>query len=180
MTCIAGLVHDGKAYIGADSAGVSGWDLTLRSDAKVFRNGPYVIGITTSFRMGDLLHYAFKPPSPPAADWGLRRFMVTEFVDAVRDCLKAGGFAQKDKEKEEGGSFLVGVKGHLFEIGSDYQVGEPLDGISAVGCGARLALGALWVLRESPDLPYDRLMMALDAAERFSNGVRAPFVVEHE
>ena len=52
MTAIAGLVHDGKVYIGGDSAGVAGMDLHLRSDPKVFTVGEFVIGYTTSFRMG--------------------------------------------------------------------------------------------------------------------------------
>jgi hypothetical protein len=36
MTCIVGLVEEGKIYLGAVSAGVGGWSLTLRKDRKVF------------------------------------------------------------------------------------------------------------------------------------------------
>jgi hypothetical protein len=53
MTCIVGLVDGGRVWLGGDSAGVSGWDLTVRADRKVFRNGPYVMGFTTSFRMAN-------------------------------------------------------------------------------------------------------------------------------
>lgn len=64
MTAIAGLVHDGRVLIGADSGGVAGWTLNVRKDSKVFTNGAYVMGFTTSFRMGQLLRWAFKPPAP--------------------------------------------------------------------------------------------------------------------
>ena len=55
MTCIAGLVHDETVYLAGDSAGTSGWNLTVRADPKVFANDSYVMGFTTSFRMGQLL-----------------------------------------------------------------------------------------------------------------------------
>lgn len=62
MTCIVGLVHGDTVYMGADSAGVSGLDLRLRKDSKVFLRGEFVMGFTTSFRMGQLLQHKFVPP----------------------------------------------------------------------------------------------------------------------
>ncbi|MGW6292457.1 hypothetical protein [Streptomyces sp. NPDC055058] len=174
MTAIVGIVHDGTVYLGGDSAGVAGYALTVRADHKVFRTGPYVLGFTSSFRMGQLLRYAFAPPAPDGGD--LARFMATTFVDAVRDTLKAGGWLRKDSEQEEGGTFLVGVRGRLFRVAGDFQVGEAADGYDAVGCGDELALGALFATARLGLAPRDRLRCALSAAERFSAGVRRPFV----
>lgn len=143
MTCIAGVVDRGRVVIGGDSAGCAGWDLTVRADAKVFRNGPYLFGFTGSFRMGQLLRYGFDPPTPPALPEDLFGFLCTRFIDAVRDALKAGGYASKEDERESGGTFLVGVRGRLFRIDSDYQVGESHQPYDAVGCGANVALGYL-------------------------------------
>lgn len=170
MTAIVGLAHEGRVHLGGDSAGVSGWALTVRSDAKVFRNGPYVIGFTSSFRMGQLLRHAFYPPAPTSH---LDRFMTTAFVDSVRACLKEGGWAKKDSDQEKSGVFLVGVAGRLFTLDDDYQVGEPADGFDSVGCGGQVARGALYASAALP--PRQRLTMALEAAERFSAGVRGPF-----
>ncbi len=175
MTCIAGLVHDGAVYLAGDSAGCSGWNLTVRADPKVFVNGSYVMGFTTSFRMGQLLRYAFTPPEPDTAD--LHRFMCTAFTDALRQCLKDGGWAEKEQERERGGIFLAGTHGRLFVIHDDYQVGEPADPFAAVGCGAALALGALPATEAGKMNPQKRLETALAAAERFSNGVRGPFTI---
>ena len=176
MTAIAGLVHEGKVYIGGDSAGVAGLDLHLRADPKVFTVGEFVIGYTSSFRMGQLLRFAFTPPfHKPDVD--AYRYMVTEWVDAVRQCFKNGGYATTKDGAEVGGTFLVGYRGRLFFIGNDYQVGEVADGFSAVGCGDNQCLGALYATKDAKMKPEARIELALSAAERFSAGVRGPFVV---
>ena len=174
MTCIVGIAAAGKVTMGGDSAGVGDYDLTLRADRKVFANDGYLVGFTSSFRMGQLLQYALKPPHPEAgAD--LMRFMATEFVDAVRDCLKAGGYASRNNEAEAGGHFLVGYRGRLFRVEGDYQVGESVYGFDAVGCGQNAALGSL---HATPKLePRRRVALALEIAEKCSAGVRAPFHV---
>ncbi|GAB5505802.1 MAG: hypothetical protein Rhirs2KO_09650 [Rhizobiaceae bacterium] len=175
MTCIVGLVENGAVYIGGDSAGVSDSYLTVRADRKVFRNSDFIMGFTSSFRMGQLLHRAFSPPQRHP-DTDVEKFMVTEFVDAVRQCLKDGGYAEKHNEAERGGTFLVGYQGRLFRIDSDYQVGEAADAFDAVGCGHAIAQGALYA--NPAGRPLDRLKIALEAAERFSSGVRGPFHFE--
>lgn len=172
MTCIASVVHDGRVYMGGDSAGVSGWDLTLRADEKVFSVGEFVIGFTSSFRMGQLLRHSFAPP-PISGD--IARYMVVEFVDAVRACLKAGGYAKKESDVESAGTFMVGVRGRLFTVSDDYQVGEASAGYDAIGCGHAYAKGALNATRRSP--PRSRLNAALAAAEAHSAGVRGPYVI---
>lgn len=173
MTVIVGLVNNGRVHLGADSAGIAGYQLTIRKDPKVFTNGPYVIGFTTSFRMGQLLRHAFKAPHP---EGDLDQFMVTTFIDALRICLKDGGWARKDSEQEQAGSFLIGIHGRLYEICSDYQVGEPADGYAAVGCGDELALGALHATARLAMKPRQRLTTALAAADHHSAGVSAPYV----
>lgn len=174
MTCIVGLVDNGAVWMGGDSAGASGWSMTVRSDTKVFRTGPYLMGFTSSFRMGQLLRWSLKT-SAPSGD--LERFMATTFVDAVRQCLKDGGWATREKDQESGGTFLVGVAGHLFAIHDDYQVEEAADPFNAVGCGADVALGCMY--GSTLVAPSQRLKLALTAAERFSAGVRGPFTIRH-
>ncbi len=175
MTCIVGLVHEGNVYIGGDSAGVAGYGLTVRADEKVFINGDFVMGFTSSFRMGQLLRYSLKPPKyHPDVD--LIEYMVTAFVNDVRECLKTGGYAKKDKEEETAGTFLVGFRGKLFKINLDYQVGVPALPFDACGCGEDIALGSMY--SNAGLSPIERITQALEAAEQFSAGVRRPFVVE--
>ena len=172
MTCIVGLVHEGVVYIGGDSAGVAGLSLTVRADEKVFQNGEFLMGFTTSFRMGQLLRYSLKPPRRYPDD-DINQYMVVDFINAVRECLKSGGWASKNEETERGGTFLVGYSGYLFTIEGDYQVGQLEDGFAAVGCGDDIALGALFATQGQE--PRSRVLTALRSAERFSAGVRGPF-----
>lgn len=174
MTCIIGLAHEGKVYLAGDSAGVAGYDLQISKTPKVFVNGPFLIGYTASFRMGQLLEHAFAPPKRHP-DMDVMRFMVTDFVDTVRNCFKNGGFAWRQNEAEKAGFFLVAYEGRLFEIQEDYQVFESRTGIAAVGYGNQVALGAMYALHDKP--PEERVTAALAIVERCSAGVAGPFHV---
>jgi hypothetical protein len=130
------------------------------------------MGFTTSFRMGDVLRYGFKPPAPPERN--LNRFMATAFVDATRDAFKNAGVASNTSGIEACGAFLVGARGRLYTIESDYQVGIERAGYHAVGSGDQPALGALYAT-EGWDDPRARIRTALEAAERFASDVRRPW-----
>lgn len=175
MTCIVAVAHKGDVWMGADSAGVAGTRLTVRRDPKIYRVGDFLFGFTSSFRMGQLLGYTFKPPQHPS-ELGVERYMNTVFIDALRDCLKAGGYARTNNGAEEAGLFLVAYRARIFRVDDDYQVGESGEAFNAVGCGADLALGALHATRDKA--PADRVEVALGAAEAFSAAVRRPFLVE--
>lgn len=172
MTCIVGLVDKGDVYIGGDSAGIAGLSISIRADEKVFGNGAFVFGFTSSFRMGQLLRYKFSPPDQTVYQTDME-YMVTTFVDTARQCFSANGFG--DKEATMGGNFLVGYKGKLYNVQGDYQVGVPAIAFDAVGCGSDLALGAMFA---NEDLrPEDRIEQALSAASTFSAGVEPPFTI---
>lgn len=175
MTCIVGVEHNGRVYIGGDSAGVAGYSLAIRADEKVFTTGPFVIGFTTSFRMGQLLRYRLSVPEQASTEPDDYRFMCTTFIDAVRKCLKDGGWAEVVNGVERGGCFLVGYRGCLYVVGSDFQVGRAADGFDAVGCGDEIALGAFAACTLKD--PERRIREALRWAEHFSAGVAGPFVV---
>ena len=183
MTCIVGVIEDGDVWMGGDSATVAGYYLDRRADKKVFKNGPCLMGFTTSWRMGQLLRYSLKVPDQPN-EMDEYEFMVTKFIDAVRKCLHEGGYAKKKDEVEEGGTFLVGYRGKLYQIQDDFQVGQSQAHFDSVGCGFQVAQGALYAIETQSSwmkpLAYSaeaKVTIALEAAERFSAGVRAPFDV---
>lgn len=175
MTCIVGVVDQGVVSIGGDSAGVSGWTVRARRDAKVFVAGGFIYGFTSSFRMGQLLRYRFSPP-PIAAGEDLMRYMATSWVDGVRQCFRDYSYgAIKDGLAQEGGIFLVGTRGRPFQIFDDFQVSESRANYDATGSGEPYALGslhssALWPGRR-------RVRAALEAAATHNIGVRGPFVI---
>lgn len=175
MTCIVGFIDkkSSKVVMGADSAGVAGLDITLRKDEKVFKNGDFVIGCTSSFRMIQLLRFSFKPPR--VYDKEIYEYMCTDFINGVRKCFEEGGYLQKFKDGDEkGGTFLVAYKDRLFKIDSDFQVAEASQGYDACGCGETYALGSIY--NTSKSNAETIVIDALRCAENFSGGVRSPFV----
>lgn len=182
MTCIVGVAEGGKVWIGGDSALISGWDLEAVGSPKVFRVGEFLIGLSGSVRVSDLLRYAFQPPPAPDVVAVLHRYMVTGFVPALRETLAEGGVERKAEEvvKMDGSFFLVGVRGRLFEVHSDYQV-SPKPRYAAAGCGWVSAMGALHALHATAPLGMgarERVAAALAAAEAHNIGVRGPMVIE--
>jgi ATP-dependent protease HslVU (ClpYQ) peptidase subunit len=173
MTCIVGLVDKGVVYIGGDSASVAGWTSRVTRLPKVFRRGPFLIGYTTSFRMGQLLQHSLVVPVQKEADD--MRFMVTSFVECVRQLLKERGVAKIESNAESGGQFLVGYKQRLYSVQSDFQVNEMGDRFDAVGSGCEYALGALASTRGMK--PLLRVKRALAVSAHFNMAVSPPFFI---
>jgi hypothetical protein len=174
LTVVVGLEGNGRVLIGADSAGVSGYDISVRSDEKVFRVGPYVFGFVDSFRMGQLLRYSLEAPELPNQTEHLDRFLATTFIDAVRYCLDEGGFAEKKDNAETGGVFLLGVMGRLYRVDDDYQIARNICGYDAAGAGENYAIGSLFTTRKQKNLK-SRVQVALEAAAEHSAVVAPPF-----
>ena len=177
MTAIVGLVDKGTVYMGGDScAGDAQSCLKTRmKHPKVFRKGEFIIGYTSSFRMGQLLECELTPPEMPE-NITLYDYMVRLFVPALRGCLKGGGFAKVENNVEEGGTFLVGIRECLFEIQSDYSVLDHASEYMACGCGREYCLGSLHSTHGWQ--PKDRIIAALTAAAEYNAYVMSPFTVE--
>jgi 20S proteasome alpha/beta subunit len=173
MTCIVAWKDKNGLYIGGDSAAIGGLSITVRKDEKVFVNGPFIMGFSDSFRMGQLLRFSLKVPrqAPRTSDY---EFMSTIFIEAVRKCLNDGGFAKKENNEETGGNFVVGYKDNLYEIDDDFQVAIPVDNYIALGCGQEFAYGSLYNPYAVSN-PLKKVRLALEAATKFSAGVRPPY-----
>lgn len=178
MTAIAGLIHKGKVYIGGDAAGVEAYSLQRRKDPKVFVVRDFVIGYTSSFRMGQLLRFHLNPAKPTEKQDPFE-YMVCSFVPAVRTTLKDNGYLRVDSNVETGGTFMVGWRGELYCIYSDLQVAQVQEPYAACGCGEGSVLGSLHATTtiRSAIAPKRRIELALQAAEAFSAAVRGPFTV---
>lgn len=168
MTCIVGLEHAGKVWIGGDSAASDGHYLAIRADEKVWATDGFAFGFTSSFRMGQLLRYKLTPAleryQVEKSTEAELRFMSTAFIDGVRNVLKEGGFAQVSNGVERGGTFLVGWRGKLYMVHGDFQVGRASQGFYAVGSGGAHAEGALHALASGRLGAERRCLRALTAA----------------
>jgi hypothetical protein len=174
MTCIVGIARDGVVYMGGDSCG-SSYSWQQVGNPKVFITSEnFLIGCTTSFRMIDLLHHNLKVGEQKQGQTD-DNFMRTTFISAVRQCFKDNGWIDKEPGKNEGGNFLVGYKGNLYEVLEDFGVlNSPTEGM-AVGSGAQSARGSLFTTQSNWDCEV-RIRQALEAAEAVALGVKGPFV----
>ena len=176
MTCIVGLKHKDKLYMGADSLGANTWQCYEYDAPKVFHNGPVLVGYTSSFRMGQILQHGFDPPE---VDWeNIEKYMAVDFSNAIRKAFKDSGWLLKEDERESGGTYLVGIGTRLFKAQDEFSFVEPSCGYIAVGSGGEVAMGSLYSTAESDLDPEQRVLMALGAAQKFTPFVREPFVVE--
>jgi ATP-dependent protease HslVU (ClpYQ) peptidase subunit len=178
MTCIVGMVEDGVVYIGGDALASEtvGNHVVARADEKVFANGDFLFGFCGSFRIGQLLRYAFTPPEQ--GNKNDMAYMVVDFIDAVRrTCKKKGVLKKVDEEESSESTFLVGYKGKLYVVEGDFDVGCHADSYCAIGAGAHFALGSLHTTQGLTFTAKERICMALQAAAAYNSAVRGPFII---
>ena len=184
MTCVIGY-SDKKndcVWMGCDSLGSNGYSQQIESSPKIFHNETIkdvIMGGTTSFRHLDLLRYSECIFNEIDAYKNIEidhKYMVQKFIPKVFDLFKNGMFDCSDTNK--GANFIVGANSSsakLFEIQNDFSVLEPKDGFCAVGSGEYMAYGSLYTTKDY-DIPVkDKILIALEAAESFSCGVKRPF-----
>jgi hypothetical protein len=175
MTVIVGLTDtNGKVYLGADSFSGHSYFKQAIGTPKLFEKAGMVFGYTSSFRMGQLLHYSLGIPKYRENELTIEEYFSGVFIDSVRKVFEKAGWQGKDSDgREEGGNFLVGYRGRLFEVQQDYSVIAPTCGYAAVGAGQDFAYGSL---ASSEDLGVKvRMKLALLAAEKHSPLVCGPF-----
>lgn len=181
MTAIAGLVSGGKVWIGGDSAATNSWLMqTIRDDPKVFRVGEFLFGTAGSIRMKNVLRYSFSPPTPTEGNTEVAYF-VRQFIPALRTEYRNAGIIEADKGVDSiCGEMLIGWRSGLYFMQSDLQIAKASKAscFHAIGCGGDLSLGSLFTTEGTKLKPEERITKALQAAERFSAGVRGPFTIE--
>lgn len=175
MTCIIGVAEEGKIYIGSDSAGSDSYTSRAMKTPKVFRLGDFMIGYTSSFRMGQILRYKLLIPERMEGETD-EHYVQSSFVDAVRECLRNHGYTRIENNTETGGQFVVGYKGMVCTVQSDFAILCHEDGLEIVGAGEYIALGVMAALEALP--PVMRITKALEITHRFQpNAVLPPFNV---
>ncbi len=175
MTCIAGVAHAGRVWIGGDSCGSTPTAWQDVGNVKVFTLGEMLIGVCGSFRTIDLLRY--QVPCVRQNDEPIDRFIRSTFAGSISDVLER--FKVPD-DVRAATNLLVGIAGRLFEVQSDLSVVDAPDWGFAVGEGADAARGSLHTTqgaRGKTGIPEYRILAALRAAEAVCPSVRGPFGV---
>jgi len=184
MTAIAALVEGASVYIGTDSAGVCEYRLYCEKAGKVFKTGSLLIAYTESFRMGQLLQYGttgvkkLSSLTPPKTERTAFKFMVNEVVPVIRRTLKLGGCMKINlTSEEEISGILVAWKHFLFSVDIDLAVHEYREPYTASGCAEHCILGSFYTTEKLKRKvsPEQRVLLALEAADRHYTAVSPPF-----
>jgi len=177
MTCIVAIAQDDKVYMGADSAATTPDGLAgIIRIPKVFIDDEYLIGYAGSFRMGKFLQYSVELPKSPSWAWGSEK--IDEFINgfvvpSIRKQVKENELEQMEKEDFE---FLIGLRGHIFELDENWAAYEANQDYQSIGSGVDIAMGSLYSTSSWKN-PIKRISVALEAASLYNTFVSAPFTI---
>jgi len=165
MTCIAGLIHNGRAYVGADSQTTWGY---VKHDhtTKVFRVGDAIMAGCGRAALSAAFQHRLAAPDVPEGKED--HWLLVTLPDAMRECVKSIGL-WKDGDLSGGGAYIVGWRGRLVAIDC-HLAAYPVPAFTSFGSGGEVAIGALEVLGDKGK-PRERLNRAIQAACRWSVGV---------
>jgi len=173
VTCIVGVVDEGKVFIGADSLAAASWMSVILPTKKVFRIGEMVMGVAGMPRAIQLLRFALKPPT---ISEDIERYVSITLVDAVRSVFKEAGFTEIENSAESyDGKLMIGVRGRLFAVDGYFQVIESTLPYLCIGSGAQVASGSLFTTAKSGMPTRKRILTALKASASIITNVGGPF-----
>jgi len=140
MTTIVGIQGQGWTVMAADSQ-ITDENSKIISSAtpKIIEKSNIFIGLRGDARPGDIIAYNW---TPPKISGDTQAWVVGKMIPSMMEAFDKYGYDYKDKDSEF--SFLVSVKGKLFDIGSDLSISRSDYGVYAVGSGKDIALGSAY------------------------------------
>lgn len=167
MTCIVGVEHGGRVFIGADSLSSCGGMVTQLHEPKVFRCGSLLVGVAGSMAWALTVRHHLSVRLPRG---DLAGYMIATLRGKLEE-LWDDHHGDSDYESE----LLLGARGQLYAVDTTFTPYRAAEGYASIGSGGDVARGALAVLRGDPT---QRLTAALEAAERHVPTVRRPWLIE--
>lgn len=180
MTCVLALkyidVDTNKPVIvlAADKMVSNGSVKRVYTKPKIFKNGDFYIGYTTSFYMGQLLQHTWIPPEkePNQSD---DEYLFRDVIKSLHRMFEDNdfGFKKPDAKGEpDRGTFILVYKDRIFEVFSNMSLLE-VDTFASVGCGSEIMQGAIsmYLYDGSTMVLDDMLALAFEIVAERSCGV---------
>lgn len=170
MTCIVGVIKEGHVWMAGDLMGSNGYTHKVYPDTKVFQNGEFIFGYCGSFRVGQILQYNWEQP-PRMEGMTDREYLQLDVIESFRTTLANYGVGEFREGEHQGGNFLIGYRGGLYEMQPNFSILKNED-FASIGSGSYHADAALKVLTEDEDFdPAYVLQKAIQTASYFTNSV---------
>lgn len=176
MTCIIAYKEpsSGKVWLGGDKLGSDGYTKIIVKDPKVFQNGEFYFGYTTSFYMGQILKYHWTRPTRSMHQDSDNEYIYKDVMNSLKKVFKDNEFGKsKDVHEPDFGNFIMVYKDRIFEVQPNMSLLECEDFI-AVGCGAQTAHGVMDALINNTNHEPEKLIVeTMKSVSRFMCGVSA-------
>lgn len=170
MTCIIGLVHDGRVYMGGDSQRSRGSVIETAPTPKVVRFGDMLIGSCGLALALNLIQHRLEVPKLAQIGESGEGYLFREVATPLRRLAKDHDLDFSDCE------LLIGFDQRIFRVGTDFSVLWNGEGLASIGAGERWAIGAMLAL-EGTVPAEDRIRRSLEIAGRCCDGVAGPYYV---
>ena len=173
MSCVVGIVDQGKIWMGADSAMTERETVLHTKESKVFKFGRrMIIGCAGTLRDIQAIKYTMRPPNHPKRKSD-REYLVTYLIPTIINVLVVNGIIRGDDPIETNNQFIIGYRGNLYVTDSVFSI-DDVGKYGAIGAGEQFALGSLMNSKGNPE---SRIRRALKTACRCYS-VRPPFVID--
>ena len=160
MTVIAAWRDGENAVMGGDSGAFDDGIAITAVNPKVWKADGYLVGVSGSFRIMELVMKSGLGESHQIRDFLLSQVEIAGFPATPDWGVLVAGF------------------GGVWEIGADFSVVESTERYNAIGSGGLPALSAFHVLEAIDGLsPQQRMRLVLTAAMYHTTYVRKPFKV---
>ena len=174
MTVLVGIAHEGRVYLGADTAETWGYQ-QYSVPTKLWAHAGFVFGATGCTRVGQIVEHRLVVPAR-SEGVNLMRWLVNDFTDAIRTAKREAGYEEKSTTGvEQGPMLLFGVAGRLFTMASSFAISEHSE--FAMGSGAAVALGSLHTSAQYAIGVRTRIDLALQAACAHDIYCKPPFTI---
>ena len=126
--------------------------------SKIIKKGDMLIGIAGHLRATNIVEHIFQVPEIED-DQKPIEYLAKQFIPALRETYKQEAYSENDKGKDVNGStIIIGFKGNVYEISSDYAVTENNRKFMSIGSGSQYATGACAV-------EFDKMLNAPSTVE---------------
>ena len=160
MTTLCGIQGRYFSVFAADSQITDGDERIISVQTpKIVENGKFLLGLTGDSRPGDILAYAWKPPTYRGEH--PTSFMGKKIIPSIYNSFKENGYEIDSKEMNF--SFLISFNAYVFSIGGDLSFNGSERGLFAAGSGGNYALGYLYSL---PPKSYNTLLTSSVIAKK--------------
>ena len=154
MTCVLALKYidedTSKIVLAANKNGSNG---SVYTKPKIFKNGDFYIGYTTSFYMGRLLQQIWIPPEkkPNQLD---DEYLFHDVIKSLHRMFENNDF---DFGAKGDGIFILVYKDRIFEVFSNMSLLE-VDTFSSIGCGSEVMQEAIGMHLYDGSTPLDEML----------------------